>query len=54
MCGRYTISTDAAALEAHFHAYVPPSLLTLSSNAAPAQGLPTILNTNPYVITVSA
>jgi putative SOS response-associated peptidase YedK len=54
MCGRYTIFTDAAALEARFHAYVPPSLLAPSYNAAPAQGLPTILNVNPYVITVSA
>ena len=54
MCGRYTIVTDAAALEARFHAYVPPSLLVPSYNAAPAQGLPTILNANPYVITVSA
>jgi putative SOS response-associated peptidase YedK len=54
MCGRYTIVTDAAALEARFHAYVPPSLLAPSYNAAPAQGLPTILNANPYVITVSA
>jgi putative SOS response-associated peptidase YedK len=54
MCGRYTIAADAAALEARFHAYMPPSLLTPSYNAAPAQGLPTILNANPYVITVSA
>jgi putative SOS response-associated peptidase YedK len=53
MCGRYTIATDAAALEARFHAYVPPSLLAPSYNAAPAQGLLTILNANPYVITVS-
>jgi putative SOS response-associated peptidase YedK len=54
MCGRYTIVADAAALEARFHTYMPPSLLTPSYNAAPAQGLPTILNANPYVITVSA
>ena len=53
MCGRYTIVADAAALEVRFHAYVPPSLLAPSYNAAPAQGLPTILNANPYVITVS-
>jgi len=53
MCGRYTIFTDAAALEARFHAYVPPSLLAPSYNAAPSQGLPTILSANPYVITVS-
>jgi len=54
MCGRYTIVADAAALEARFHAYIPPGLLAPSYNAAPAQGLPTILNANPYVITVSA
>jgi len=54
MCGRYTIATDAKALEARFQAYVPPGLLASSYNAAPAQGLPTILNANPYLITVSA
>jgi putative SOS response-associated peptidase YedK len=54
MCGRYTIFTDAAALEARFHAYVPASLLAPSYNAAPSQGLPAILNVNLYVITVSA
>jgi putative SOS response-associated peptidase YedK len=54
MCGRYTIYTDAAALAARFHAYVPPGLLAPSYNAAPSQGLPTILHANPYVITVSA
>jgi putative SOS response-associated peptidase YedK len=54
MCGRYTIAADAKALEARFHAYVPPGLLAPSYNAAPAQGLPTILNANPYLITVSA
>jgi putative SOS response-associated peptidase YedK len=54
MCGRYTIFTDAAALEARFDAYVPRGLLAPSYNAAPAQGLPTILNANPYIITVSA
>ena len=53
MCGRYTIHTDAAALEARFQAYVPPGLLAPSYNAAPTQGLPTILNANPYLITVS-
>src|SRR5437763_278242 len=54
MCGRYTIVTDAKALEARFQAYLPPSQLAPSYNAAPSQGLPTILNANPYVITVSA
>jgi len=54
MCGRYTIAAAAKALEARFQAYVPPGLLAPSYNAAPAQGLPTILHANPYVITVSA
>ena len=53
MCGRYTIAADAKALEARFHAYAPPGLLAPSYNAAPTQGLPTILNANTYVITVS-
>ena len=53
MCGRYTIAADARALETRFQAYVPPGLLAPSSNAAPTQGLPTILNANPYLITVS-
>ena len=46
MCGRYTIAADAKALEARFHAYAPPGLLAPSYNAAPSQGLPTILNAN--------
>jgi putative SOS response-associated peptidase YedK len=53
MCGRYTITADAKELEARFQAYVPPGLLAPSYNAAPTQGLPTILNANPYLITVS-
>ena len=32
---------------------MPPGLLAPSYNAAPTQGLPTILNANTYVITVS-
>ena len=51
MCGRYTIGTDAAALEARFHAQVPASMLSPSYNAAPSQGLPTILNADPHAIT---
>jgi putative SOS response-associated peptidase YedK len=53
MCGRYTLCTDAAALAARFQAYVPPSLVAPTYNAAPAQGLATIVNANPYIITVS-
>ena len=54
MCGRYTISTDAAALEARFQAQGAVSMISPSYNAAPSQGLPTILSTNPHAITVSA
>lgn len=53
MCGRYTLGTDAVALAARFQAYVPPGLVAPTYNAAPTQGLPTILNANPYLITVS-
>jgi len=53
MCGRYTLATDAVALAARFQAYVPPRLVAPTYNAAPTQGLPTILNANPYLITVS-
>src|SRR2546421_901446 len=54
MCGRYTIGTDAAALEARFQAQGAASLVSPSYNAAPSQGLPTILRANPHAITVSA
>ena len=53
MCGRYTIGTDAAALEARFHAWASASRVSPSSNAAPSQGLPTILSANPHAITMS-
>jgi len=50
MCGRYTITADAKALETRFQAYVPPGLLAPSYNAAPSQSLAVILNTEPEVI----
>ena len=53
MCSRYTLGTDAAALAARFQAYMPPGLVAPIYHAAPARGLPTILNANPYIITVS-
>ena len=54
MCGRYTIGTDAAALEARFHAQGAAGRVSPSYNAAPSQRLPTILSANPHAITVSA
>ena len=53
MCGRYTIGTDAEALAARFDVQLPASLLSPSYNAAPSQGLPTILNACPTTITLS-
>src|SRR5262249_27824320 len=53
-CGRSTIAADAQALAARLQAYVPPGLLAPSSNAAPAQGLPTLVHAHPSLITVSA
>jgi putative SOS response-associated peptidase YedK len=53
MCGRYTIGTDAAAMEARFHVQVAAGRVSPSYNAAPSQGLPTILNANPHAITRS-
>jgi putative SOS response-associated peptidase YedK len=54
MCGRYTIGTDAAALEARFQAQGAASLVSPSYNAAPSQRLPTILSASPQAIAVSA
>jgi putative SOS response-associated peptidase YedK len=42
MCGRYTIGTDAGALEARFQAQGAASGVCPGYNAAPSQGLPTI------------
>src|SRR5688500_3234105 len=54
MCGRYTISTDAAALEARFQAQGAAGRISPSYNAAPAQGLPTILGEDAHATTASA
>ena len=54
MCGRYTIGTDAAALEARFQAQAAAGIVSPSYNAAPSQGLPTIFNASPHAITISA
>lgn len=53
MCGRYTISTPAEALEARFHAQAVDGLFSPSYNAAPSQDLPAIFNTEPRVMTLS-
>ncbi len=54
MCGRYTIGTDAAALEARFQAQAAAGIVSPSYNAAPSQRLPTIFNASPHAITISA
>jgi putative SOS response-associated peptidase YedK len=54
MCGRYTISSRIEALAERFHATVAQDILTPTYNAAPSQALPTIFNTNPHEMTVSA
>jgi putative SOS response-associated peptidase YedK len=53
MCGRYTVTIPAEALEARFQAQASAGLLAPSYNAAPSHGLPVILNTEPQVMTLS-
>jgi putative SOS response-associated peptidase YedK len=53
MCGRYTMSTDAASLAERFRVQVPAEAIP-TYNAAPSQSQLTILNAEPHVITVSA
>ena len=48
------MAADAPALAARLQAYVPPGLLAPSYHAAPAQGLPTLVQAHPSLITVSA
>lgn len=47
MCGRYTVTPPAAALEARFEASFAGPPTPPSYNAAPSQRLPVILNTDP-------
>ena len=54
MCGRYTVTTKAEALEARFHAQAPAHMFAPSYNAAPSHDLPAILNANPHAITLGA
>ena len=50
MCGRFTMATNAAALEERFHAQVAPELAGPTYNAAPSQAQLTILNDHPEAI----
>ncbi|GAB3299740.1 SOS response-associated peptidase [Hymenobacter tenuis] len=47
MCGRYTVTPPAAALEARFDASFAGDPVLPTYNAAPSQRLPVILNTEP-------
>jgi putative SOS response-associated peptidase YedK len=50
MCGRYTMSTNAEALEERFHAQLSPDVAGLTYNAAPSQAQLAILNDHPQTI----
>jgi putative SOS response-associated peptidase YedK len=50
MCGRFTMATNAAALEERFHAHLATDLATPTYNAAPSQAQLTILNDHPQAI----
>ena len=47
MCGRFTLTTKAEALEQRFHAQLEMELYRPTYNAAPSQGLSVILNDDP-------
>jgi putative SOS response-associated peptidase YedK len=47
MCGRFTLTTKAEALEQRFHAQLEMGLYKPTYNAAPSQGLSVILNEDP-------
>jgi putative SOS response-associated peptidase YedK len=50
MCGRFTMATNAAALEERFHARLATEIAEPTYNAAPSQGQLTILNDHPDAI----
>jgi putative SOS response-associated peptidase YedK len=54
MCGRYIISTSIDVLAQRFHATLSREILAPTYNAAPSQALPTIFNTQPDAIALSA
>jgi putative SOS response-associated peptidase YedK len=54
MCGRYTLSTQAEALEERFHAVLPAHVYEATYNAAPSQEHLTLLNDNPHEIAAAS
>ena len=50
MCGRFTMATNAEALEERFHAHVSTEVAAPTYNAAPSQAQLTILNDHPEAI----
>jgi putative SOS response-associated peptidase YedK len=54
MCGRFTMATNAAALEERFHARLATEIAEPTYNAAPSQAQLTILNDHPQAIVRAA
>ena len=54
MCGRFTMATNPAALEEHFHARLSTAIAVPTYNAAPSQAQLTILNDHPDAIVRAA
>jgi putative SOS response-associated peptidase YedK len=54
MCGRFTMVTNAAALEERFHARLATEIAEPTYNAAPSQAQLTILNDHPQAIVRAA
>jgi len=54
MCGRFTIATNAEALEERFRAHVSTEVAVPTYNAAPSQAQLTILNDHPDAIVHAA
>jgi putative SOS response-associated peptidase YedK len=54
MCGRFTMATNAEALEERFHARLATEITMPTYNAAPSQAQLTILNDHPHAIVRAA
>jgi putative SOS response-associated peptidase YedK len=54
MCGRFTMATNAAALEERFHAHLSTEIAEPTYNAAPSQAQLMILNDHPQAIVRAA
>ena len=54
MCGRFTMATNAEALEERFHAHLSTEVAAPTYNAAPSQAQLTILNDHPHAIVRAA